>query len=80
MEITDKNITECIKIMAAAGGISLAELARRTNDSPQGLNQRLKSDKLQNDIEYLSRVARACGFRFRWSFEECEKDHTTGAD
>lgn len=70
MEIKDKNINDCIKIMSTAGGLSLAELARRVGDSPQGLNQRMKTGKLQKDMDYLQKVAAACGFSFRWSFDD----------
>lgn len=77
MKIKDKNINDCIKIMSTAGGLSLAELARRVGDSPQGLNQRMKTGKLQKDIEYLETIAAACGFRFCWSFDEIENKENT---
>ena len=70
MKIDDKNINDCIKIMSTAGGLSLAELARRIGDSPQGLNQRMKTGKLQKDLDYLQKVAAACGFSFSWSFSD----------
>lgn len=79
MKITDKNINDCIKIMSTAGGLSLAELARRVGDSPQGLNQRMKTGKLQKDIDYLETIAAACGFSFVWSFEEIENTDDAGS-
>lgn len=77
MNISDKNINECIKIMSTAGGLSLAELARRVGDSPQGFNQRMKTGKLQKDIDYLEKLAAECGFSFVWSFNEIEKKDQT---
>jgi len=73
MDIKNKNINDCIKIMAAAAGLSLADVARAVGDSPQSLNQRFKTGKLQKDIEYLQKVAAACGFVFRWDFIETDE-------
>lgn len=70
MNIKDKNINDCIRIMAAAAGLSLADVARAVSDSPQGLNQRLKQGKLQKDIDYLQKVAAACGFDLVLEFQE----------
>ena len=68
MKIETKNLNENIKVMAAAAGLSLAEVARRAGDTPQGLNQRLKTGKLSADLEYLERLAAACGFSFEYDF------------
>ena len=68
MNINDKNIENNIKIMSAAAGLSLAEVARRVGDSPQSLNQRLKQGKMQKDLEYLEKIADSCGFDFIWEF------------
>lgn len=86
MNIENRSLNEKIRIMAAASGLSLAELARRAGDSPQGLNQRLKTGKLSADLEYIERLAAACGFSFVWDFVEkpgggsvnAPKDHIEG--
>lgn len=70
MNIENKNINECIKIMAAAGDLSLADVARAVGDSPQSLNQRLKTGKIQKDFDYMQKVAAACGFTFEYRFTE----------
>lgn len=70
MDIINKNINDCIKIMASTANISLAQLARDLGDSPQGLNQRMKLGKLQKDMDYLEKLAAACGFSFQWKFTE----------
>lgn len=69
MNIENTSLNENIKIMAAAAGISLAEVARRVGDTPQGLNQRLKTGKLSADLEYLEKIATACGFVFVYDFK-----------
>ena len=70
MKIENKNINDSIKIMSAAGGLSLADVARAVGDSPQSLNQRLKTGKIQKDFDYMEKVAAACGFTFEYKFIE----------
>lgn len=78
MVIKDKNINDSIKIMCASSGLSLAEVARRVGDSPQGLNQRMKQGKIQKDFEYLGKIADSCGFSFRWELIEKETEAGPG--
>lgn len=70
MEIKEKDIEKCIRILAAAAGLSMAELARRAGDTPQGLNQRLKTGKIQKVLDYLGAVADGCGYEFDYKFIE----------
>ena len=70
MKIENKNIIESIKIMSAAGGLSLADVARAVGDSPQSLNQRLKTGKIQKDFDYMQKIAEVCGFEFKYEFLE----------
>ena len=72
MKIDSKNINENIKVMAAASGISLSEVARRIGDTPQQLAQRMKKGKLQADLDYLEKIADACGYNFEWDFVKKE--------
>lgn len=73
MEIKNENIYKSIKIMTAAAGLSDAEMARRVGDSPQAYNNKLKRDKISNDIEWLKKIAAAAGFEFDYTFKEIEK-------
>lgn len=70
MDIKEKDIEKNIKIMAAASGVSLAEMARRAGDTPQGLNQRLRTGKIQKVLDYLSSLAEVVGFDFEYRFIE----------
>lgn len=72
MEYKNENIENNIKVMSAAAGLSLAEVARRVGDSPQAFNNKLKSGKIQKDFEYLEKIAGACGFSFVWDFKKTE--------
>ena len=72
MNIETKDINECIKIISASGGVSLAEVARRVGESPQSLNQRLKQGKIQKTLDYLDAIGEACGYKFKWDFEKIE--------
>lgn len=72
MNIESKNINEYIKIISASAGISLAEVARRIDEKPQQLAQRMKKGKLQSDLEYLQKVANACGYDFIYDFRKKE--------
>ncbi len=68
MEYTKKDIEKIIKIMCAASGLSMADVARAVGDSPQNFNNKLKNGKMQAVLDYLSSVADACGFDFVWDF------------
>lgn len=79
MEYVSENLENNIKVMAAAAGLSLADVARAVGDSPQAFNNKLKSGKMQKDFEYLQKVARACGYVFKWDFKKIKQD-APGAD
>lgn len=70
MEIKNENIYKSIKIITAAAGLTDAEMARRVGDSPQSYNNKLKREKITNDIEWLRKVAAAAGFKFDYTFRE----------
>ena len=70
MDINEKDINKNIRMMAAACGLSLAEVARRADDTPQGLNQRMKQGKMQSTLDYIEKIAAACGFVFEYRFTE----------
>lgn len=58
--------SEQIKVLCVRSGISLAELARRLNISPQSLSGKLKRDTFTiNDLEI---IADAVGVDFEYSF------------
>lgn len=68
MEYKSNNLENNIKVIAAASGLSLADVARAVGDSPQAFNNKLKSGKMQKDLDYLQKVADACGYNFAWDF------------
>lgn len=55
-----------IKLACTLSGISLAELARRIDTSPQNLSQRLKVGRFSK--EELERIASALGAEFKMEF------------
>jgi len=55
-----------IRVACTLAGVSVAELARRINTSPQNLNQRLKVGRFST--EELERMAQALGAEFRLEF------------
>lgn len=58
--------SEQIKVLCVRLGISLAELARRLNVSPQSLSGKIKRDSFTiNDLE---NVADAVGVKFEHNF------------
>lgn len=58
--------SEQIKVLCVRSGISLAELARRLNVSPQSLSGKIKRDSFTiNDLE---NVADAVGVKFEHNF------------
>lgn len=68
MEYLSENLENNIKVIAAASGQSLADVARAVGDSPQAFNNKIKNGKIQRDLEYLQRIAGACGYCFKWDF------------
>lgn len=60
------DIVKKIKTACAAADLSLTELARRTGQSPQNLNQRLKTGKFST-LE-LEQIAAALGAEYRAFF------------
>ena len=60
-------ISEQIKVLCVRSNISVAELARRLNKSPQSLNAKLKRESFT--IEELEEIALAVDARFIRMFE-----------
>ena len=59
-------ISEEIRMLCGRFSISIAELARRTGQSPQNLNSKLKRGSFT--IDELENIARATGTTFKRSF------------
>lgn len=59
-------ISEEIRMLCGRIGISIAELARRTGQSPQNLNSKLKRGKFT--VSELEEIAKATGTVFKRSF------------
>lgn len=59
-------VSENIKIMAARAGLSLSELARRLDDTPQNFTQKLKRDNFR--VGDLRKIADICGYVFIYDF------------
>lgn len=51
--------TEQIRLLASRAGLSLADLARATGQTPQNLNNKLKRDKFT--VQELQAIAQALG-------------------
>lgn len=62
----DMTISEQIKVLCVRSNISVAELARRTNHSPQSFNGKLKRESFT--IEELEAIAEATGSTFERKF------------
>ncbi|CAK7036875.1 helix-turn-helix transcriptional regulator [Tissierella sp.] len=60
------NIKHRIKVLCAHAGISMAELARRIDHSPQNFNAKLKRESFT--IKDYFRIAEAVGCKFEYSF------------
>ena len=60
-------ISEQIKVLCVRSNISVAELARRLNKSPQSLNAKLKRESFT--IEELEEIALAVDAKFIRMFE-----------
>ena len=60
------SISEQIKILCVKLNISLAELARRTKQSPQNFSSKLKRESFT--IRELEEIAKVCGVSFERSF------------
>lgn len=59
-------IAEQIRVLCARLNISVAELARKTGQSPQNLNSKMKRGSFT--IEELDQIAAALDVRFERSF------------
>lgn len=59
-------ITEEIRMLCGRFGISIAELARRTGQSPQNLSSKLKRESFT--VSELEEIAKATGTTFKRSF------------
>ena len=59
-------IDEQLKMICAKSDLSMAEIARRLNQSPQAFGQKVKRGNLT--IDDLSDIALASGCQFRCSF------------
>lgn len=59
-------VSEQIKVLCVRSGISMAELARRLNLSPQSLNGKIKRDSFT--INDLKKIADATGVKFEHNF------------
>ena len=60
------NISEQIRVLCVRSNISIAELARRINCSPQSFNGKLKRESFT--VSELERIANATGTTFERSF------------
>ena len=58
--------SEQIRELCVRSGVSLSELARRINQSPQNLNAKLKRNTLSN--EELNKIASVLGATFEQYF------------
>lgn len=59
-------ITKKIKLALTYANISMSELARRLEMSPQALNQRMKTGKFTS--EELENIAKIIGAKFNYNF------------
>lgn len=60
-------IDEQVKMLCLKSNISMAEMARRLNKSPQAFNQKLKRGNFT--IEELSDIALVSGCEFKCEFQ-----------
>lgn len=60
------NISEQIRVLCVRSNISIAELARRMNQSPQALSGKLKRESFT--ISELEQIAEATGTSFERNF------------
>lgn len=62
------NIVENIKLYASRKGMSISELARALDKSPQNFNQQLKRGDFR--LSDMEKIAAVLGVRFVWDFME----------
>ena len=62
----DMNTSEQIRVLCVRVGISLSELARRINQSPQNLNAKLRRDTLT--LDEINQIAEELGVRYEHFF------------
>ncbi len=60
------NISEQIKVLCTRSNVSIAELARRTNQSPQNLSAKIKRESFT--IAELEEIAMSLEARFEKNF------------
>lgn len=61
------NVSEKIRVLAATNNISIAEIARRLNTSPQSFNGKLRRESFTiNDLE---KIADAVGVELEYNFK-----------
>lgn len=59
-------VSEKIRVLAAMNNISVAEIARRLNTSPQSFNGKLKRESFT--IKDLEEIASVIGVEFEYGF------------
>jgi len=70
------SILENIKLYAARKNMSMSDLARALDKSPQNFNQQLKRGDFR--LSDLEKIAGVLGVSFEWDFiekDQGEKDH-----
>lgn len=60
------NTSEQIRVLCVRVGISLSELARKINQSPQNFNAKLRRNSLTEDE--ISQIAEVLGIRYEHYF------------
>ena len=66
LEVDNMTISDQIKVLCVRSGISLAELARRLNTSPQSFSGKLKRESFT--ISDLNEIAKVSGATFDYNF------------
>lgn len=60
------NTSEQVRVLCVRTGVSLSELARRINQTPQNFNAKLKRNTITQDE--LNRIAKALNVRYEQYF------------
>ena len=66
----ETSIAKKIKLACTAAEISISELARRLDTTPQNLNQRLKVDKFTSEELEKNAAALGCTFSAEFIFPD----------
>ena len=61
------NVSEKIRVLAATNNISIAEIARRLNTSPQSFNGKLRRESFT--IKDLEKIADVVGVELEYNFK-----------